>query len=107
MVGQTLFFAAGAYLLGAVPFGKIIAKMGAQIDITQRGSKNIGATNVARELGLKWGVLTLVCDTLKGPASNPCFFHGLLQWGSFEPIGLVSDQPLSPSGASIFHLYGI
>jgi glycerol-3-phosphate acyltransferase PlsY len=66
MVSQTLYFALGAYLLGAVPFGKIIAKVGAQIDITQRGSKNIGATNVARELGLKWGVLTLVCDMLKG-----------------------------------------
>ncbi|MCF8130370.1 MAG: glycerol-3-phosphate 1-O-acyltransferase PlsY [Deltaproteobacteria bacterium] len=66
MLSQTLYFALGGYLLGAVPFGKIIAQMAAKIDITQRGSKNIGATNVARELGLKWGLLTLALDVLKG-----------------------------------------
>lgn len=66
MVSQTLYFALGGYLLGAIPFGKIIAQMAAKIDITQRGSKNIGATNVARELGLKWGLLTLSLDILKG-----------------------------------------
>jgi acyl phosphate:glycerol-3-phosphate acyltransferase len=66
MLSQTLYFVLGGYLLGAIPFGKIIAKMAAKIDITQRGSKNIGATNVARELGLKWGLLTLCLDVLKG-----------------------------------------
>jgi glycerol-3-phosphate acyltransferase PlsY len=66
MLIQTLYFALGAYLLGAVPFGKIIARLAAQIDITKRGSKNIGATNVARELGIKWGLLTLALDVLKG-----------------------------------------
>ena len=66
MLIETLYFALGAYLLGAVPFGKIIARLAAQIDITKRGSKNIGATNVARELGIKWGLLTLALDVLKG-----------------------------------------
>jgi len=66
MLSQTLYFALGGYLLGAIPFGKIIAQVAAKIDITQRGSKNIGATNVARELGLKWGLLTLCLDVLKG-----------------------------------------
>ena len=66
MVGQTLYFALGGYILGSIPFGKIIAQMAAKIDITQKGSKNIGATNVARELGLKWGLLTLSLDVLKG-----------------------------------------
>ncbi|MCF8127218.1 MAG: glycerol-3-phosphate 1-O-acyltransferase PlsY [Deltaproteobacteria bacterium] len=66
MLSQTLYFALGGYLLGSIPFGKIIAQMAAKIDITQRGSKNIGATNVARELGLKWGLLTLCLDVLKG-----------------------------------------
>lgn len=66
MLIQTFCFALGAYLLGAVPFGKIIARFAAQVDITKKGSKNIGATNVARELGIKWGLLTLACDVLKG-----------------------------------------
>jgi len=59
-------FAAGAYLLGAIPFGKIIARYAARIDITKQGSGNIGATNVARELGMKWGIITLILDLLKG-----------------------------------------
>ena len=66
MLSETLYFALGAYLLGAVPFGKIIARIIAKIDITKKGSRNIGATNVARELGLKWGILTLILDVLKG-----------------------------------------
>jgi glycerol-3-phosphate acyltransferase PlsY len=59
-------FAIAAYFLGSVPFGKLIAKRVARIDITRTGSGNIGATNVAREIGLKWGLLTLTLDVLKG-----------------------------------------
>jgi glycerol-3-phosphate acyltransferase PlsY len=55
-----------AFLLGAIPFGRLISQWVARIDITKRGSGNIGATNVARELGLKWGILTLLLDLLKG-----------------------------------------
>jgi len=63
-----ILFGAGAYLMGAIPFGKGIARVVARVDITQRGSGNIGATNVARELGIKWGIVTLVLDILKGLA---------------------------------------
>ena len=55
-----------SYLFCSIPFGKIISRKVAGIDITQRGSRNIGATNVARELGFKWGIFTLVFDALKG-----------------------------------------
>ena len=63
---ETFIFAVAAYLFGSIPFGKIIAGRVAHIDITQKGSGNIGATNVARELSVKWGILTLVLDMLKG-----------------------------------------
>lgn len=59
-------FLVTAYLLASIPFGKIIARNVADIDITARGSGNIGATNVSRELGVKWGLITLLLDTLKG-----------------------------------------
>lgn len=59
-------FCLGGYLLGSIPWGKLIAARVAHIDITTRGSGNIGATNVSRELGLKWGLLTLTLDALKG-----------------------------------------
>jgi glycerol-3-phosphate acyltransferase PlsY len=66
MAVGSLLFAVFSFLLGAVPFGRLIGRAVARIDITQRGSRNIGATNVARELGIKWGLLTLLLDTLKG-----------------------------------------
>jgi glycerol-3-phosphate acyltransferase PlsY len=54
------------YLVGAVPFGYVVARAVAGIDIRERGSKNIGATNVARVCGRGWGVLVFVLDFLKG-----------------------------------------
>jgi len=57
---------AGAYLLGAVPFGVLVARSFAKVDVREGGSGNIGATNVARVAGKKLGVLTLALDALKG-----------------------------------------
>ena len=68
-----LIFAIAAYIIGSIPFGKLIARYVARIDITRRGSGNIGATNVARELGMKWGIITLVLDMLKGLAPMVAF----------------------------------
>lgn len=54
------------YLAGALPFGYLIARFVAGIDIRNAGSGNIGATNIGRVLGKKWGILVLVLDCLKG-----------------------------------------
>jgi glycerol-3-phosphate acyltransferase PlsY len=56
----------GAYLLGSVPTGLLLAKAFGDVDIRTTGSGNIGATNVYRTLGKKLGVMTLVGDCLKG-----------------------------------------
>ena len=55
----------GAYLVGAVPFGFLIGKMHG-VDVRTVGSKNIGATNVFRTVGKKWGLLAFFCDVMKG-----------------------------------------
>jgi len=55
----------GSYLIGAIPFGLLVSR-GSGIDIRTQGSRNIGATNVARLLGKKMGALTLILDLLKG-----------------------------------------
>ena len=55
----------GAYLIGSVPFGFIIGKSQG-VDVRTVGSKNIGATNVFRTVGKKWGLLAFLCDFLKG-----------------------------------------
>lgn len=55
----------GAYLLGSIPFGLLIAKAHG-IDLRSIGSGNIGATNVSRALGRKWAYVCFVLDVLKG-----------------------------------------
>lgn len=57
-----------SYLLGALPFGFILAKYFLGTDVRASGSGNIGATNVARVVGKKLGALTLVLDLGKGLA---------------------------------------
>lgn len=68
-----------SYLLGAVPFGRVIGARVARIDVRDRGSGNIGATNVARQVGLLWGVVTLALDALKGAV--PVLAAGFLAEG--------------------------
>ncbi len=59
------FAVIAAYLLGTIPFGVIFAKSRG-VDVRRAGSGNIGATNVGRTVGKTAGVLTLVCDVVKG-----------------------------------------
>jgi len=54
------------YLLGSIPFGLIIAKLGGAGDVRAIGSGNIGATNVLRTGRKGLAVLTLLADALKG-----------------------------------------
>ncbi len=58
----------GAYVLGSVPFGLLIARWVAGIDIREHGSGNIGATNVFRVAGKKAGALAMLFDVGKGVA---------------------------------------
>jgi acyl phosphate:glycerol-3-phosphate acyltransferase len=54
-----------AFLLGSIPFGLLIARARG-IDIRQHGSGNIGATNVLRVVGKRYGIACLILDALKG-----------------------------------------
>jgi glycerol-3-phosphate acyltransferase PlsY len=58
-----------AYFLGSIPFGLILAKLFGGADVRQKGSGNIGATNVARVVGPLAGILTLILDVAKGAAA--------------------------------------
>ena len=57
----------GAYLLGSIPTGLIIASSHGK-DLRSIGSGNIGATNLSRALGRKWGYFCFCLDVLKGLA---------------------------------------
>lgn len=88
-----------AYLAGATPFGYLTARLVRGIDIRAHGSGNIGATNVGRVLGSKWGILVLLLDLLKGllpvwlitgwliPESSPNFWHWKVGAGMATIIG--------------------
>jgi len=62
-----------AYLVGSIPFGLLLAKKFAGVDVQQSGSKSIGATNVLRvvkqtnpSLAKKLGIATVLLDAIKG-----------------------------------------
>ncbi len=62
-----------AYLIGGIPFGLLLSKYFAKVNVTEAGSHSIGATNVLRvlkqenpKLAKKIAIATLVCDILKG-----------------------------------------
>jgi acyl phosphate:glycerol-3-phosphate acyltransferase len=54
-----------AYLLGSVPSGYLLGSW-AGVDVRQAGSGNVGATNVARVVGKRHGIFTLIADVAKG-----------------------------------------
>jgi glycerol-3-phosphate acyltransferase PlsY len=90
-----------AYLLGSIPWGLILARLFARKDIRQKGSGNIGATNVTREAGFAPGLLTLAGDILKG--AIPVY----LALVAFGPADGSGDIYLSAVALAAFfgHLY--
>src|SRR5881394_1431022 len=58
-----------AYLIGSIPFSYLVVRALAGADIRQHGSRNVGATNVARTFGKLPGVIALMLDISKGYAA--------------------------------------
>jgi len=82
-----------SYLLGSIPFGFLAGRL-AGIDIRQVGSGNVGATNVVRVLGKRYGYPVFILDVLKGfgavkiamlvaPGKPP-------EWNSPEIFGILA-----------------
>jgi glycerol-3-phosphate acyltransferase PlsY len=69
MTREMLFALALGYLLGSIPFGLVLTRVGGKGDIREIGSGNIGATNVLRTGSKLLAALTLVLDCLKATAA--------------------------------------
>ncbi len=102
----------GAYLAGSIPFGLLIGRMHG-VDVRRAGSGNVGATNVGRLLGRKWGVACFVLDLLKGAA--PVAIYGWTHGAaaavrSADPAGdwLAAAQWLGVAAATVVgHVFPI
>ena len=69
MTREMLFALALGYLLGSIPFGLILTRLGGKGDLRHIGSGNIGATNVLRTGSRLLAGLTLILDCLKATAA--------------------------------------
>ncbi len=79
-----------AYLLGSILFGDLVARIKG-VNLRDVGSGNVGATNVSRALGRKFGALVFFLDMLKGflPAVLAVSLYGIGSWTLFF-VGLGS-----------------
>src|SRR5215510_6571356 len=86
-----------AYLFGSVPTGYILGSL-AGVDVRKAGSGNVGATNVARVVGKRHGIFTLVADIVKGLVPVVIALHLGLTSTATALVGVV---------AFLGHLYSV
>jgi glycerol-3-phosphate acyltransferase PlsY len=88
-----------SYLIGAIPAGYLAGRI-AGVDIRKSGSGNIGATNVTRVLGKRYGYTVFFADLLKG--------FGTVWLAAFiqEKFALSYPQDLLPMAAGVFCIMG-
>ena len=86
-----IVYAVLAYLIGSIPSGLIIGKTFFNTDVRQYGSKNIGATNTYRVIGLKAALPVFLCDALKGAA-------GVVLLSSYGPMYMILGGILAMMG---------
>ena len=90
-----------AYLIGSIPFSLLLARLVGGIDLRQHGSGNIGATNVARTLGWRWGSLALLLDALKGAIPVGVIPATLAHWDHSSPHA----APVAALFAIVGHMF--
>jgi len=92
LIAKFVLVALIGYLLGSIPFGLIISKRRAKIDIRQYGSGKTGGTNVLRTLGRKAFLMVAFLDISKGALA--VVFAGLIVGQEFMIVGNSGLGPL-------------
>ena len=98
-------FCVMAFLVGGIPFGYLVGRAILKDDIRKHGSGNIGATNVARLLGWKWGFAVLLLDALKGLLPTLATKLFLQDRGSDELVNLGAI--LAGISCIVGHMYPV
>lgn len=91
-----------AYVAGSIPSAIWVGRMVKGIDIREHGSGNMGATNVARVLGLPWALLVAFLDIAKGFA--PVFWLGPIS-AQGAAFGLAEARLVLTAAAILGHLF--
>jgi glycerol-3-phosphate acyltransferase PlsY len=110
LIGKFILVALIGYLLGSIPFGLIVARRKAKIDIRQYGSGKIGGTNVLRTMGRKAFLMVAALDILKGALA--VVFAGLIIGQEFivvgnSGLGLLFAQVIAALAAVVGHIWPI
>ncbi len=98
------------YLLGAIPFGLLISRRSAKVDLRQQGSGKTGATNVLRTAGKKAAALVAILDVSKGVLA--VIFAGLIVRGDYLVVGgfglgILVAQVLAALAAILGHNFPV
>ncbi|MCX7400768.1 MAG: glycerol-3-phosphate 1-O-acyltransferase PlsY [Planctomycetales bacterium] len=105
MVSLTVLCCLVAFVVGGIPFGYLVGRAILKDDIRKHGSGNIGATNVARVIGWKWGSFVLVLDAIKGLL--PTLGARLLMASRFSEDAAQTATILAGIAAILGHMYPI
>ena len=110
LIAKFILVAFIGYLLGSIPFGLIISKYKAKIDIRQYGSGKIGGTNVLRTLGKKAFLLVVLLDISKGALA--VVFAGIIFGQEYivvgsSGLGLLFAQVIAALAAITGHIWPI
>lgn len=92
LIAKFVLVALIGYLLGSIPFGLIISRRRAKIDIRQYGSGKTGGTNVLRTLGRKAFLMVVFLDISKGALA--VVLAGLIVGQEFMIVGNSGLGPL-------------
>ncbi len=83
-----LFCLLAAYFLGSIPFGLLAGYAVKGLDVRKHGSGNLGATNVFRVVGKKWGIAVLLLDALKGYAACAAAVYAVPSLGPYARLAI-------------------
>lgn len=94
-----------SFLVGGIPFGYLTGRFVLKDDIRNHGSGNIGATNVGRVIGWKWGSFVLLLDACKGLL--PTWLASKWASENLEAESVIHFSVLAGIAAIVGHMYPV